>query len=108
MAHLPQTDDALLANLDHPLLLDKKLPQKSSFARHKSIAIQPNSLIANGTVAGNLNTGSNTKKSETKSDTTHQSVKQNEPSTPSRTATAPILIRHKSMPSPTGKFVYFL
>lgn len=105
-----QTDDMLLANLDDPLLLDKKLPQKSSFARHKSIAIQPNSSITNGVASSNINSGGNSKNSATKSGVTPQPAKQSaKPSTPTTTrttTTAPVLVRHKSMPSPNGKLKY--
>lgn len=107
MTHFPQTDDFLLANLDDPLLLDKKLPHKSSFARHKSIAIQPNSSITNGTTASNLNSGNTAKNAVTNAGIAYQPVKQSAPSTPKRT-TAPVLVRHKSMPSPNGKFNYYI
>lgn len=110
MTHLSQTDDMLLANLDDPIILDKKLPQKSSFARHKSIAIQPNSSITYGPTESNLNnlnSGSNTKISEASAGIIHQPLKPNEPSTPkSSSTTAPMLVRHKSMPSPNGKIYY--
>lgn len=92
----------LLASLlDDPLLFENK--HKSSFARHKSIAIQPNSSIKNDTTSSNLSSGNSTNNTKTKSGIPLRSVMQNEPSTPTTSNAAPILVRHKSMPSPNGK-----
>lgn len=91
-------DDDLLLALDDPVLLDKKLPHKSSFARHKSIAIQPNSST-NEVTPSKSNSNNNV---QTKPGVTIRSpAKQNQPSTPKTTSTATAsLVRHKSMPSP--------
>lgn len=106
------TDDLLLANLDDPFLVDKKMPQKSIFARHKSIAIQPNSSITAGATASILNSNTSARIVETKSNNIIQPVNKIETPTASATATSTtpsksILVRHKSMPSPNRKFESF-
>ncbi|KAG4067995.1 hypothetical protein HA402_010681 [Bradysia odoriphaga] len=85
-------DDDLLLALEDPVLLDKK--HKSSFARHKSIAIQPNSSINEVAPPSKLNSNNSAK-------TIQPQAQHNQPSTPKSTATATAsLVRHKSMPSP--------
>lgn len=103
------TDDLLLANLDVPSSVDKKLPQKSFFARHKSIAIQPNSLIVQDTTSSTTNPSNNSKINDKMSGFVLQPAKKSEPLASSVTSTPskPILVRHKSMPSPNRKFVLF-
>ncbi|KAJ6638562.1 hypothetical protein Bhyg_11299, partial [Pseudolycoriella hygida] len=88
-------DDFLLANLEDPLLVDKKASH-SQFTRHKSIAIQPNSLRTNATVKSNQS--NYYKNTAVTSKVAIQTEKKSEALTSTNASQS--LVRHKSMPSP--------